>query len=160
VLARMRAAGLTVPVIVQTAPGGIDNVATAMRAGAADFLVKPASAERLRVSLRNALATIVLQEELARMKRSRDGTLGLPDLISKSPRMQHVLRLAQKAAASTIPVLIAGQCGVGKEFIARVIHGMSERRTRPFVTVSCGTIPDNPVESLLFGHERGALADV
>jgi DNA-binding NtrC family response regulator len=91
------------------------------------------------------------------MKRRRDGTLGVPDLISKSPRMQHVLRLAQKAAASTMPVLIEGQSGVGKEFIARVIHGMSERRTRPFVAVSCGTIADNLVESLLFGQEKGAF---
>jgi DNA-binding NtrC family response regulator len=159
VLAKMREAGLTIPVIVQTASGGIDNVATATRAGAADFLVKPASPERLQVSLRNALATTALQVELARMKHSRDGRLGLRDLISKSPRMQHVMRLAQKAAASTMPVLIEGQSGVGKEFIARVIHGMSERRTRPFVAISCGTIPDNLVESLLFGHERGAFTD-
>jgi DNA-binding NtrC family response regulator len=157
VLAKMREAGLNIPVIVQTAHGGIDNVVTAMRAGAADFVVKPASPERLQVSLRNALATSALQGEVARMKRSRAGTLGLRDIISKSPRMQPVLRLAQKAATSTIPVLIEGQSGVGKELIARAIHGSSERRTKPFVAVNCGAIPDNLVESLLFGHEKGAF---
>jgi DNA-binding NtrC family response regulator len=157
VLARMREAGLNIPVIVQTAHGGIDNVVTAMRAGATDFVVKPASPERLQVSLRNALAASALQGELARMKRSRAGTLGVQDIISKSARMQHVLRVAQKAAVSTIPVLIEGRSGVGKELIARAIHGSGERRARPFVAVNCGAIPDNLVESLLFGHEKGAF---
>jgi DNA-binding NtrC family response regulator len=157
VLARMREAGLKIPVIVQTAHGGIDNVVTAMRAGATDFVVKPASPERLQVSLRNALAASALQGELARMKRSRAGTLGVQDIISKSARMQHVLRVAQKAATSTIPVLIEGRSGVGKELIARAIHGSGERRARPFVAVNCGAIPDNLVESLLFGHEKGAF---
>src|SRR5437667_6457744 len=106
VLAKMRAAGLALPVIVQTAHGGIDNVVTAMRAGAADFVVKPVGAERLHVSLRNALATSALEGELARIKRSRTGTLGFGDIITKSPRMQTVLRTAEKAVNSAIPVLI------------------------------------------------------
>ena len=159
VLARMRELGMTIPVIVQTASGGVDNIATAMRAGAADFVVKPATPERLQVSLRNTLAMTALQDEFARLKNSRDGTLAARDLISKSPRMQQVLRLARKAAASMVPVLIEGQSGVGKEFIARVIHGMSARRTRPFVAVRCGTIPENLIESVLFGHETGAVSD-
>jgi DNA-binding NtrC family response regulator len=157
VLAKMREAGLATPVIVQTAPGGIDNAVTAMRAGATDFAVKPVGAERLHVSLRNALATSALEGELARIKRSRAGTLGLKDIITKSPRMHSVLRMAEKAANSAIPVLIEGQSGVGKELIARAIHGSGERRTKPFIAVNCGAIPDNPVESLLFGHEKGAL---
>jgi DNA-binding NtrC family response regulator len=157
VLARLREAGLGIPVIVQTAHGGIDNVVTAMRAGAADFVVKPVGAERLSVSLRNALATSALEGELARIKRSKTGTLSFKDIITRSPRMQAVLRTAEKAAASTIPVLVEGQSGVGKELIARAIHGTGERRAKPFVAVNCGAIPDNLVESILFGHEKGAF---
>jgi DNA-binding NtrC family response regulator len=157
VLAKMREAGLAVPVIVQTAYGGIDNVVTAMRAGATDFVVKPVGIERLHVSLRNALATKALEGELARIKRTRAGTLGFRDIITKSTRMQSVLRMAEKAASSDIPVLIEGQSGVGKELIARAIHGSGARRTKPFVAVNCGAIPDHLVESLLFGHEKGAF---
>src|SRR5215472_8521079 len=157
VLAKMREAGLAIPVIVQTAHGGIDNVVTAMRAGAADFVVKPVGAERLQVSLRNALAASALEGELARIKRSRSGTLGFKDIITRSPRMQAVLRTAEKAAGSAIAVLIEGQSGVGKELIARAIHGSGERRAKPFIAVNCGAIPENLVESLLFGHEKGAF---
>src|SRR6266702_3777424 len=157
VLAKMRAAGLSIPVIVQTAHGGIDNVVSAMRAGATDFVVKPVGAERLQVSLRNALAASALQGELLRLKRSRTGTLTFKDIITKSPRMQAVLRTAEKAAGSAIPVLIEGQSGVGKELIARAVHGTGDRRAKPFVAVNCGAIPDNLVESILFGHEKGAF---
>src|SRR5579864_7542597 len=104
VLARMREAGIDAPVIVQTAHCGIDNVVSAMRAGAIDFVVKPVGPERLQVSLRNALATSALEGELARIKRSRTGTLGFRDVITRSPKMQHVLKIAEKAAASAIPV--------------------------------------------------------
>ncbi|MGE3987473.1 sigma-54-dependent transcriptional regulator [Pseudorhodoplanes sp.] len=156
-LARMRSDELAIPVIVQTAHGGIDNVISAMRAGAADFVVKPASPERLQVSLKNALTQSALAGELQRMKRSRSGTLSFRDIITRSPAMGAVLRQAQKASASTIPVLIEGESGVGKEMIARAIHGSGERRARPFVAVNCGAIPDNLVESILFGHERGAF---
>ena len=157
VLAKMRDAGLNIPVIVQTAHGGIDNVVNAMRAGAADFVVKPVGAERLHVSLRNALATRALEGELARIKHSRAGTLTFKDIVTKSARMYGVLRTAEKAATSNIPVLIEGQSGVGKELIARAIHGAGERRAKPFVAVNCGAIPDNLVESILFGHEKGAF---
>jgi DNA-binding NtrC family response regulator len=157
VLAKMREAGLNIPVIVQTAHGGIDNVVNAMRAGAVDFVVKPVGAERLQVSLRNALATRALESELARIKRSRAGTLTFKDIITKSARMHGVLRTAEKAAASNIPVLIEGQSGVGKELIARAVHGAGERRAKPFIAVNCGAIPDNLVESILFGHEKGAF---
>src|ERR1700704_4814260 len=112
VLGRMREAGLDIPVIVQTAHGGIDNVVTAMRAGAVDFVVKPVGMERLSVSLRNALANSALQGELNRIKRSRAGTLTFRDIITRSPRMQTVIRAAEKAAGSAIPVLIEGQSGV------------------------------------------------
>jgi len=157
VLARMREAGLDIPVIVQTAHGGIDNVVSVMRAGAADFVVKPASPERLQVSLRNALASKALAGELQRLKRSRDGTLSIADVITRSEAMRPVLRAAEKAAASAIPVLIGGESGVGKELIARAIHGSGSRRAKPFVAVNCGAMPENLVESILFGHEKGAF---
>ncbi|MFL5042855.1 MAG: sigma-54-dependent transcriptional regulator [Xanthobacteraceae bacterium] len=157
VLACMREAGISLPVIVQTAHGGIDNVISAMRAGAADFVVKPVGVERLQVSLRNALAATALESEIQRLKRSRAGTLTFKDIVTRSPRMHAVLRQAEKAATSAIPVLIEGQSGVGKELVARAIHGCGERRAKPFVAVNCGAIPDNLVESLLFGHEKGAF---
>ena len=157
VLGRLRQAAINVPVIVQTAHGGIDNVVSAMRAGAVDFVVKPIGAERLQVSLRNALTTSALEGELNRIKHSRSGTLGFKDIITKSPAMHAVLRMAEKAAASTIPVLVAGESGVGKELIARAIHGSGERGSKPFVAVNCGAMPENLVESILFGHEKGSF---
>jgi DNA-binding NtrC family response regulator len=157
VLARMRDAGLTIPVIVQTAHGGIDNVVSAMRAGATDFVVKPASVERLQVSLRNALATKALAGELQRLKRRQDGTLTIADIVTRAAAMQPVLKAAEKAAASFIPVLIEGESGVGKELVARAIHGSGTRRAKPFVAVNCGALPENLVESILFGHEKGAF---
>jgi DNA-binding NtrC family response regulator len=157
VLAKIREAGLSIPVIVQTAHGGIDNVVSAMRAGAQDFVVKPVGFERLQVSLRNALNTSALKGELQRIRHSREGRLTFADVITRSETMAAVLRTAQKAAASSIPVLVEGESGVGKELFARAIHGSGERKSKPFVAVNCGAIPDNLVESILFGHEKGAF---
>jgi DNA-binding NtrC family response regulator len=157
VLAKIRDAGLNIPVIVQTAHGGIDNVVSAMRAGAQDFVVKPVGVERLQVSLRNALNASALKGELQRIRHSREGRLTFADIITRSETMAAVLRTAQKAAASTIQVLIEGESGVGKELFARAIHGSGERKAKPFVAVNCGAIPDNLVESILFGHEKGAF---
>jgi DNA-binding NtrC family response regulator len=157
VLAKIREAGLSIPVIVQTAHGGIDNVISAMRAGAQDFVVKPVGMERLQVSLRNALNTSALKGELQRIRHSREGRLTFSDIITRSDAMASVLRTAQKAAGSQIPVLIEGESGVGKELFARAIHGSGERKAKPFVAVNCGAIPDNLVESILFGHEKGAF---
>ena len=157
VLAKIREAGHTLPVIVQTAHGGIDNVVSAMRAGAQDFVVKPVGLERLQVSLRNALTTSALKGELQRIRHSREGRLTFSDIITRSEAMGSVLRTAQKATSSSIPVLIEGESGVGKELFARAIHGSGERKAKPFVAVNCGAIPDNLVESILFGHEKGAF---
>jgi DNA-binding NtrC family response regulator len=157
VLAKIREAGLSVPVIVQTAHGGIDNVVSAMRAGAHDFVVKPVGVERLQVSLRNALNASALKGELQRIRHSREGRLGFGDIITRSAAMDGVLQMARKAANSTIPVLIEGESGVGKEMVARAIHGSGERSAKPFVAVNCGAIPDNLLESILFGHEKGAF---
>jgi len=157
VLARLKEMDRSIPVIVQTAHGGIDTVVAAMRAGAVDFVVKPVSIERLQVSIENALKLDALEGELARMKRVAAGTLTFRDIVTKSPAMERVINLGQRAAASQIPILIEGESGVGKEMIARAIQGAGDRRSKPFVTVNCGAIPDNLVESILFGHEKGAF---
>jgi DNA-binding NtrC family response regulator len=157
VLAAMREQAISKPVIVQTSQGGIDTVVNAMRAGATDFVVKPASAERLSVSIKNALKTEALVAEVQRLKRKAEGTLGFRDIVTRSARMTPVLRMAEKAAASTIPVMIEGESGVGKELLARAIAGSGERKAKPFVAVNCGAIPQNLVESILFGHEKGAF---
>jgi DNA-binding NtrC family response regulator len=128
-----------------------------MRAGAQDFVVKPVGLERLQVSLRNALNASALKGELQRIRHSREGRLTFADIITRSETMAGVLRTAQKAAGSTIPVLVEGESGVGKELFARAIHGSGERKSKPFVAVNCGAIPDNLVESILFGHEKGAF---
>jgi DNA-binding NtrC family response regulator len=157
VLAKLRELERGIPVIVQTAQGGIDTVVGAMRSGAVDFVVKPVSPERLQVSIENALKLGALEGELARLKRAATGTLTFRDIVTRSPAMERVIRLGQRAAASQIPILIEGESGVGKELIARAIQGGGDRRSKPFVTVNCGAIPDNLVESILFGHEKGAF---
>src|SRR5262245_15370654 len=86
-----------------------------------------------------------------------DGVLNFNDLVLRAEAMQRVVALGRRAAASSIPVLIEGESGVGKELIARAIQGESERAARPFVIVNCGAIPDKLVESILFGHEKGAF---
>jgi DNA-binding NtrC family response regulator len=157
VLAKMRDQQIATPVIVQTANGSIDAVVGAMRAGACDFVVKPVGAERLQVSIKNALRVNALEGEVRRMRHRAVGTMGLRDLHSRSPDMIRVSRLAERAAKSNIPVLIEGESGVGKEVLARVVQGSGERKGRPFVTVNCGAIPEKLVESTLFGHEKGAF---
>ena len=157
-LKAMRANGLTCPVIVLTATGGVDTVVKAMQAGAHDFFVKPASPERITISIRNALQMGQLAAEVDRLKK-RPSSAGVTfdDLVGASPPMRLVRSLGERAARSGIPVLILGESGVGKEVIARAIHSASERAARPFVAVNCGALPENLVESILFGHEKGSF---
>jgi len=157
VLKRMRETGASVPVIVQTAQGGLDTVITAMRLGAFDFVVKPVSPERLQVSIANALKLGALEGEIKRIRHTAEGTLTFRDLVTRSEAMERVIKLGWKAAASNIPILIEGESGVGKEMLARAIQGSGERRGKPFITVNCGAIPDNLAESILFGHEKGSF---
>jgi DNA-binding NtrC family response regulator len=157
VLTRMRQRGIAIPAIVQTAHGSIEAVISAMRAGAYDFVVKPVGAERLQVSIKNALRVDALEDELRRATRRRDGELTFRDVVTKVESMARTIRLAERAAKSNIPVLIEGESGVGKELMARAIQGASDRRGKPFVTVNCGALPENLVESILFGHEKGAF---
>ncbi|HVW56091.1 MAG TPA: sigma-54 dependent transcriptional regulator [Rhizobiaceae bacterium] len=157
VLGTLRERNLTLPVIVQTAKGGIDTVVTAMRNGAFDFVVKPASPERLMTAVNGALKLGAFEGDAKQKQQRGVGALSFRDIITRSPVMERVVRLGRKAAASNIPILIEGESGVGKELVARAIQGSSERNGKPFVTVNCGAIPDNLVESILFGHEKGAF---
>jgi DNA-binding NtrC family response regulator len=157
VLERLAREDIALPVIVQTSRGGIDTVVGAMRAGAFDFIVKPVSHERLAVSIQNALKVTALEGEIRRSRRAPPGNLTFRDIVTRSPEMARVLRLGERAANSNIPILIEGESGVGKELVARAIQGSSDRRHKPFVTVNCGAIPQNLVQSTLFGHEKGAF---
>ena len=154
VLKAMRERGISVPVIVQTAQGGIETVVSAMRNGAFDFVVKPASPERLRTAIANALK-VEAREADAKRAQKKGVVVTFKDIVTKSPVMDKVIRLAQKAAASNIPILIEGESGVGKELVARAIQGSGERRAKPFVTVNCGAIPDNLVEIDPFRPRKG-----
>ena len=113
------------PVIVQTAQGSIETVIKAMRAGADDFVVKPISPERLKVSIQNLLKVNALTEEVKRLNKKVGGSLNFDDLIASSPAMANVIRLGRRGAQSNIPILIEGESGVGKEMIARAIQGES-----------------------------------
>jgi len=157
VLQRMREREILTPAIVQTAHGSIEAVISAMRAGAIDFVVKPVGAERLQVSIKNALRVDALEDELRRATRRNAGEQSFRDILTRVESMTRTIRLAERAAKSNIPVLIEGESGVGKELLARAIQGGSERRGKPFVTVNCGALPENLVESILFGHEKGAF---
>jgi DNA-binding NtrC family response regulator len=144
-------------IIVLTMSGGVGTVVQAMRHGATDFLVKPVSPERIQISIENALKISTLTGELSRITRKVNGEMTFDDLIAVAPPMRNVVDLAKRAAASNIAVLLEGESGVGKEMIARAVQGSSERAGRPFVTVNCSAIPENLVESILFGHERGSF---
>ncbi|MGD1868661.1 MAG: sigma-54-dependent transcriptional regulator [Neomegalonema sp.] len=157
VMAEIRPERPTLPFIVLTANGSVTTVVQAMQAGACDFIVKPASPERLQVSITNALKLNALSDQVSRLQRKADGKFDFKDLIAKSLVMRQAVMLAERSAQSNIPILIEGESGVGKEVMARAIQGASDRRGKPFIAVNCGAIPENLVESILFGHEKGAF---
>ncbi len=157
VLQALQKTDIKAPIIVQTAHAGIDTAVNAMRAGAFDFVIKPVAPERLQVAMRNALKVNALEDEISRIRSKRDGNLSFKSIISSSETMARVINLGQRAAKSHIPILIEGESGVGKELIAKAIQNASDRSSKAFVTVNCGAIPENLVESILFGHEKGAF---
>src|SRR5690554_2080964 len=157
VLEALRRDSISLPVIVMTAQTSLDTVISAMRLGAVDFFVKPVAPERITTSLRNALKLDRLETSLKAERDRRSGKFSFSQIIASSPTMARALALGRKAASSTIPVLIEGESGVGKELLARAIQGSGDRAGKPFVTVNCGAIPANLVESTLFGHVKGAF---
>ncbi len=157
VVRQLRAAEARLPVIMLTSDGSVSRAVDAMRAGASDFVVKPVTPERLDVSIRNALALTSLSREVERLTRQAENRLDFEDLVAVSPAIRKVIALARRAGRSDVPVLIEGESGTGKEVFARAIHGSSERGGAPFVAVNCGALPEALVESILFGHEKGAF---
>lgn len=145
------------PIIVRTGYDDIDMAVNAMKAGATDFVKKLDEPERLQNCIHNALRIHVLNDEISRLKRTISGEITFSDIIGKSHAVKEMVALAEKVSNSNIPVLIEGKSGVGKELLARAIHAASHRKEKPFIAVNCGAIPDNLVESILFGHEKGAF---
>ncbi|MEM7177799.1 MAG: sigma-54 dependent transcriptional regulator [Pseudomonadota bacterium] len=158
VLKRLRASMNATPVLVLTSDGSLNRAVEAMRAGASDFLVKPVQPERLEVSIQNALSISDLSDEVRRLAREGENRLSFDELIAISPSTRKAIALARRASRSDIPVLIEGESGTGKEVFARAVHGSSDRAGGPFVAVNCGAMPTHLVESILFGHEKGAIA--
>lgn len=146
------------PVIILTAQDDTAVAVKAIKEGASDFIVKPANPAQLDIALKNAIRLSTLSRELTRLKRDREGALGFHDLIGHDVGLATAVSYGQKAALSDVPVLMTGEISTGKELLARAIHGESRRIGGPFVSVHCGAIPEQAIESLLFGHEKGALA--
>ncbi|WP_427454106.1 sigma-54-dependent transcriptional regulator [Litorimonas sp. WD9-15] len=157
VLAELAVKRPELPVIVLTGKGSIEAVVNAMKGGARDFVVKPAAPERIIVSIRNALDVGNLVGEVKRLKKTAEGGLSFDDLIGNASSMRSVVAMGERGARANIPILITGESGVGKEVIARAIQSASERSDKPFITVNCGAISENLVESILFGHEKGSF---
>lgn len=145
------------PVVVLTAHTSLKNVVEAMRAGATDFISKPASIERIRTAISTSAGKHMLAGEAGAVNRKMGSRSAFSGLVGQSGKLKKAKAYAQKAAHSSVPVLLEGESGVGKELFARSIVTASERHDRPFVTVNCGAIPENLVESILFGHEKGAF---
>jgi len=145
------------PCIVLTGSDRMEDAVEAMQLGAVDFISKPAQRARLVTSVRNALEMHNLKEEVKRLPPDRTPQYGFDDIVEVSPSLQELATLAKKTASSEMPVLLTGESGVGKEVFARAIHFESNRHDKPFVPVNCGALPDNLVESTLFGHEKGAF---
>jgi DNA-binding NtrC family response regulator len=156
-LERLASAAQTVAVIVVTAQGTIDSAVQAMRMGAYDYITKPIDTSRLRTILQNAAALLGTRTELEVTRRKLRDTGSLGSLVGPSKKMQEIFRLIEMVAPSTASVLITGASGTGKEMVARTIHELSPRRTKPFVPINCAAIPETLIESEIFGHEKGAF---
>jgi DNA-binding NtrC family response regulator len=147
----------TIAVIVVTAQGTIDSAVQAMRMGAYDYITKPIDTNRLRTILQNASALLGARTELEVTRRRLRDTGSLGALVGPSKKMQEIFRLIELVAPSTASVLITGASGTGKELVARTIHELSPRRSKPFIAINCAAIPETLIESEIFGHEKGAF---
>src|SRR5437867_10283084 len=156
-LERLATDSQTMAVIVVTAQGTIDSAVQAMRMGAYDYITKPIDTNRLHTILQNASALLGTRAELEVTRRKLRDAGSLGSMIGSSKKMQEIFRLTEMVAPSTASVLITGASGTGKEMVARTIHELSPRRTKPFVPINCAAIPETLIESEIFGHEKGAF---
>jgi len=157
VLQEMKKEDPTIPVIVITAYGSVDNAVEALKVGAYDFITKPFKLEELRNAIARALEVEQLRREKEYLLSEIQEEFHFEGVIGESPKMKEVMRVAQLVAKTDATVLICGESGTGKELLARSIHYQSNRRDKPFVVVNCGAITETLLESELFGHEKGAF---
>ena len=155
-IAELRERRPALPILMLTANGSVAHAVAAMRAGATDFLVKPLAPERLLAALEATVAGTAAGE-LRPLTEKIPALLAFDEIVGSSPDFRAALAIAAKAARARVPVLVEGESGVGKEVVADAIHAASPRSKKPMVTVNCGAIPANLVESELFGHEKGVF---
>jgi len=156
VLESVKKTNPAIPVIILSAAGQIKTVVDAMKMGAADFLVKPFEEQELELAIENVVEKQKLKEEVKTLKRQLD-SYDAGDILSTNPRVLKIKEIAKHVADTDVPVLITGESGVGKEVLARYIHTHSSRHDKPFVKVNCAALPNDLLESELFGYERGAF---
>jgi len=145
------------PIVLITAHGTTESAVEAMKHGAYDYLTKPFSVDEIRLVVDKALEKRSLASENRRLRASLEPAAPLPIALGSSPQMQAVMDLVRQVAPTRTNVLITGESGTGKELVARATHALSDRREKPFVAVNCGAIPENLLESELFGHVRGSF---
>ncbi len=158
VLRRLKAAERPLMVIMLTAKATIDTAVACMKEGAHDFLSKPFDMDRLQITIRNALQTLNLSRQVEHLRSEVADKFRFDNVIGKSRGIKQVCGLVAKVLEVDITVLITGESGTGKELIARAIHYRGKRKDGPFITVNCAAIPENLLESELFGHERGSFS--
>ncbi|HET9468327.1 MAG TPA: sigma-54 dependent transcriptional regulator, partial [Vicinamibacterales bacterium] len=145
------------PVIVMTAYGSIQDAVAAMKEGALDFLAKPVDPDHLMLMVERALTQRRVMTEYILLKEELAARRGAPQIIGDSPALKQAILALQRASGSEATVLLEGESGTGKELFARALHALSARSDGPFVAINCAAIPDNLLETELFGHEKGAF---
>jgi DNA-binding NtrC family response regulator len=154
----VRRRSIPVSVIVMTGFGSIEQAVQAMRLGARDFLTKPIDADHLQLVIDRALRERSLQDEVIYLREQLKGRFSFHNIISKNARMHGIFELINNVSHTTTTVLVEGPTGTGKEMVAKAIHEASSKfRTGPFIAVNCAALPENLLESELFGHEKGAF---
>ncbi len=158
-LATLKAKQNAATVIVMSAYGNIDLALEAMKAGAYDYVSKPFKPDEIVLALRKAEERESLRRENRALREQIRQDNEFESILAKSPQMVEIFRTIHKIADFKTTVLVSGESGVGKELVARAIHARSSRKGAPFVAINCGAIPENLLESELFGHKRGAFTD-